>query len=65
MALLSVALSLFALFADAHGVPEAAMFAGFVVLLLSYLALLANSGVVTRLAGRLLYSSEKAPDSAG
>ena len=63
MALLSVAFSLFALFADAHGVPEAAMFAGFIVLLLGYLALLANSGVVTRLAGRLLCFSEKAPDS--
>ena len=64
MALLSIALSLFALFADAQGVPEAAMFAGFVVLLLGYLALLANSGIVTRLACRLLCSSEKASDSA-
>jgi hypothetical protein len=40
------------------------MFAGFVVLLLGYLALLANPGVVTRLAGRLLCSPGKAPDSA-
>lgn len=64
MAFLSVALSLFAIFADAHEVPEAAMFAGFFVMLLSYLALLANPGVVTRLSGRLLCSSEKAPDSA-
>lgn len=63
MALLSVALSLFALFADAHGVPEAAMFAAFIVLLLGYLALMANAGAVTRLAGRLRRSSEKAPDS--
>ncbi len=64
MAVLSVALSLFALFADAHGVPEYAMFAGFVVLLLGYFALLANPGRATRLAGMLLRSPRKAPDSA-
>ncbi len=64
MAVLSVVLSLFALFADAHGVPEYAMFAGFVVLLLGYLTVLANPGVVTRLAGRLLCSPAKARDSA-
>jgi UDP-GlcNAc:undecaprenyl-phosphate GlcNAc-1-phosphate transferase len=64
MAILSIALSLSAMFADAQGVPEAVMFAGFVVLLLSYLALLANPGVVTRLSGRPVCSSEKASDSA-
>ena len=53
MALLSIALSLFALFADAHGVPEVAMFAGFIVLLLGYLVIVGQSRRY-RLAGRLL-----------
>jgi UDP-GlcNAc:undecaprenyl-phosphate GlcNAc-1-phosphate transferase len=64
MGVLSVVLSLCALLADVHSVPEYVMFAGFVVLLLGYLALLANPGVVTRLAGRLVCSPGKAPDSA-
>ena len=65
MAFLSVVLALIAMLADAHGVPEAVMFAGFVMLLLGYLALLAKPGVVTRLTVRLLGASVNAPDSAG
>jgi len=63
MAILSVALSLVALFADAHRVPEAAMFGGFVALLLGYLALLANSGVLKRLSQVLLGSPPSPPES--
>ena len=65
MAFVSIALAFFALLAEAHGVPEAAMFVGFVVLLLGYLALLKNPGIVTRLSGVLLGSSVNAPDSGG
>lgn len=65
MMFLSITLSLFALFADMHGVPDAAMFAGFVLLQLGYIALLANSGIVTRLACKMLCSSEKASNSVG
>jgi UDP-GlcNAc:undecaprenyl-phosphate/decaprenyl-phosphate GlcNAc-1-phosphate transferase len=63
MAFVSIALAFFALLAEAHGVPEAAMFVGFVVLLLGYLALLKNPEIVTKLSGRLLGSSVNAPDS--
>lgn len=65
MAFVSIALAFFALLAEANGVPEAAMFVGFVVLLLGYLALLKNPGIVTRLAGGRPGSSEKVPDSGG
>jgi UDP-GlcNAc:undecaprenyl-phosphate GlcNAc-1-phosphate transferase len=65
MAGASIAMSLFAILADAHGVPEEAMFVGFVVLLLGYLALLKNPGIVTKLSGVLLGSSVNAPDSGG
>jgi len=63
MAAASIALSMFALFAEAHGVPEFAMFAGFVALLLGYLVILANPGIVTRLPGSRVASAANAPDS--
>lgn len=65
MAGASIALSMFALFAEAHGVPEFAMLGGFIALLLGYLAILANPGIVTRLPGTRLAPSVKAPDSLG
>lgn len=63
MAFVSIALAFFALVAEAHGVPEAAMFVGFVALLLGYLALLKNPGIVTRWSGVLPGSSANARDS--
>ena len=63
MAFISIALAVFALLAEAKGVPEVAMFVGFVVLLLGYLALLKNPGIVFRRAGMLPGSSVNAPDS--
>ena len=63
MAFVSIALAFVALLAEAHGVPEAAMFVGFVVLLLGYLALLKNPEIVVKLSGRLLGSPVNAPDS--
>jgi UDP-GlcNAc:undecaprenyl-phosphate/decaprenyl-phosphate GlcNAc-1-phosphate transferase len=65
MAFVSIALAFVALLAEAHDVPEAAMFVGFVVLLLGYLALLKNPEIVTKLSGRPLGSSVNAPDSGG
>jgi UDP-GlcNAc:undecaprenyl-phosphate GlcNAc-1-phosphate transferase len=65
MAGASIALSMVAMFAEAHGVSEFAMFAGFIALLLGYLVILANPGIVTRLPGSRVASSVKAPDSAG
>ena len=65
MALASVALSLFALLAEAHGVPEFAMFGAFVAFLLGYLAILANPGIVARLPGARAGSPVKVPDSPG
>jgi len=65
MAFISIALASFALLAEAHGVPEVAMFIGFVALLLGYLALLKNPGMVIRRSGMLPGSSVNAPDSGG
>ena len=61
MAGLSIALSALALAAQAHGVPEAAMFVGFVALLLAYGGLLARPSVVARLFGPQA-RSVRAPD---
>jgi UDP-GlcNAc:undecaprenyl-phosphate GlcNAc-1-phosphate transferase len=48
LAAVSVTFSLLALTAEAHGVPEAAMFCAFLVLLFGYVALLARPGSVTK-----------------
>lgn len=48
----SLVLSLLATRAEAHGVPEVIMLVGFVVLLLVYLAVLANPTAVSRWLSR-------------
>ena len=60
----SVTFSLLATSAQAHGVPEAAMFGVFVALLLGYMVLLARPAVVLKALGSLV-SSAKAQDSSG
>lgn len=61
---LSIALASLAILADARGVPEFVMFGGFLLLLLGYLRLLANSGIVTTLSERFCGVSSNAADSA-
>ena len=65
MGVASVATSALALLAEAHGVPEYVMFAAFVGLLLGYLAILANPGILARLPGARAGSPVKVSDSPG
>lgn len=61
----SVTFSLLATRAEAHGVPEAAMFGAFVVLLLGYIAVLARPAVIVKVLRSRVSPSAKAQDSSG